>query len=74
MNASEPMPESSSASSSRARDPRRPYDETLVSKWSVVCVGLLTHHDILTKAEFHQAISAKLDRLDAGWVQLDELD
>ena len=74
MNASEPMPEPSSASSSRARDPRRPYDDTLVSKWSTVVVGLLAHHAILTKAEFHQAISAKWDRLDTSQVRLDELD
>ena len=74
MNAPERSPEPSSASSSRARDHRRPYDETLVSKWSVICVGLLAHHEILVKAEFHQAVSAKWDRLEMSRVRLDELD
>ena len=74
MNAPEGSPEPTSASSSRARDPRRPYDETLVSKWSTVVIGLLAHHAILVKAEFHQAISAKWDRLDTSQVRLDELD
>ena len=74
MSAPEHSPEPTSASSSQARNPRRPYDETLVSKWSIVYVALLAHREILTKAEFHQAISAKWDRLDVGRVRLDELD
>ena len=74
MNPPERSPEPPSASSSQARNPRRPYDETLVSKWSTVVVGLLAHHAILMKAEFHQAVSAKWDRLDTSQVRLDELD
>ena len=74
MTAPERSPEPEAASSSQARDPRRPYNETVVSRWSIVVSGLLAHHVIMRKTEFHKAVSAKWDQLDTSQVRLDEMD
>ena len=74
MNAPERSPEPEAASSSQARDPRRPYNEARVSKWSIIVSGLLAHHVIMRKTEFHRAVSAKWDQLDMSQVRLNEMD